>query len=332
MAKVNLACEADEKEAAFSRRDFNRFAQFAELDKLKHHRICADPKAADIIVFVGSSSQNYKDITDSEIYKAHKKKCVAFVSSDKIIPLLPGLYVSLERNWVFDRCKSFASGYYLRVAENSSMDIKESIDDAKFLYSFTGSSQTNPMRKKICSLEDERAYIRDTSKDDRRQDDGVDGENSERGMLYRDVMANSKFILCPKGGSPSSWRLFETMRAGRVPVIVSDDWSRPIGPEWDSFALFVAEKDIDSIPQLLLGKEPIAKQFGDRARQEWEKWYAPDVIFNTTIDQMVDLLAHRKSDSVFLKVLVYLQYLRPFFFRYWLLSPIKRKILSVFRA
>ena len=51
-------------------------------------------------------------------------------------------------------------------------------------------------------------------------------------------------MLCPRGQGTSSIRLFEAMRMGIAPVIISDKWIGPKGPEWESFAVFVKEKDI----------------------------------------------------------------------------------------
>src|SRR2546430_7005512 len=44
-------------------------------------------------------------------------------------------------------------------------------------------------------------------------------------------------------------------RSGRVPVIVSDDWVEPTGPNWDEFTIRVPEGAVADIPRLLESRE-----------------------------------------------------------------------------
>jgi hypothetical protein len=106
---------------------------------------------------------------------------------------------------------------------------------------------------------------------------------------YADLCANSKFILCPRGIGTSSLRLFETLQAGRVPVIVSDDWVPPRGPDWPRFAVFVAEDRIADIPAVLEAEEEHWAQKSALARQAWEDFFAPDTLFHYFISSLVAL-------------------------------------------
>src|SRR2546423_4170060 len=45
-----------------------------------------------------------------------------------------------------------------------------------------------------------------------------------------EICKASKFILCSRGVGTSSVRLFDTMRMGRVPVILSDQWLSRVVP------------------------------------------------------------------------------------------------------
>ena len=251
MAKVLLACEANVSNHPFARRDFERLSYYASIDQINKHTIVDKPMEADIVVFVGSSKANFSDIKCSHLYKMHKNKSVIFYSGDKGIPILPGVYTCLENNWMTRSRKSVLSGFYLRVTDNDSLDIDDDINNAKYLFSFIGNALNHPIRQNICRLSYSHSYLKDSSTDKRQQDDGISGDNKERGILYRRVMAQSKFILCPRGVGVSSWRLFETMRAGRVPVIISDSWIPPNGPKWESFALFVKESEVGQLPMIL---------------------------------------------------------------------------------
>ena len=41
------------------------------------------------------------------------------------------------------------------------------------------------------------------------------------------------------------------MKSGRAPAIVSDDWEPPAGPDWESFSVRIAERDIERVPEIL---------------------------------------------------------------------------------
>lgn len=327
MALAYLTSTASDEVARYSRRDYERLLYFSTLDQVGRHFLTDSPDNADVVLFVGSSEPSFRDVMTSTIYKSHSNKSVLFESGDRCIPLLPGVYAGLQKNWSRFSCGAAVSGFYIRVTENDSLDISEPIEDSRYLYSFIGNRRNHPIRKEILRLVDLRAFLRDSSRDPVQQADGACGSNQVRGRLFRDVMANSKFVLCPRGIGISSWRLFETMRAGRVPVIISDQWVPPVGPDWTTFCIFVKEREITSIPQLLTKREGEAPLLGQKAREEWLRFYDEKVIFNTVVESgllALEQFHHRKK---WLYALRRLQYLDPFFARHWLVSPWVRRQL-----
>jgi hypothetical protein len=94
-------------------------------------------------------------------------------------------------------------------------------------------------------------------------------------------MRESKFILCPRGMCPSSVRLFETMKAGRVPVVISDEWVPPPEVPWREFAIVVRESDVAMIPSILAREEATFPERAAAARRAWERWFAKDVLAGT---------------------------------------------------
>jgi hypothetical protein len=40
---------------------------------------------------------------------------------------------------------------------------------------------------------------------------------------YRDILRSSKFVLCPRGNNPETFRLYEALEAGAVPLYVRSD-------------------------------------------------------------------------------------------------------------
>lgn len=327
MARIYLACEASTENHPFARRDYERLLEYAGKDTIRKHTLSDHPENSDLIAFVGSSMPDGSDVRSSTLYQQYKENSVLFHSGDKVIPVLPGVYTCLEKRWYTPIRKGVRSGFYLRVAENDSMDLPERIEEARFLFSFVGSSANHSVRKKICRLRDERGCIVDTT-EEQEQSDGVSGENRVRGLHYRDVMARSRFVLCPAGKGVATWRLFETMRAGRVPVIIADRWIPTEGPDWQSFSVFVAEKDVGSISERLRYREAEAFRMGAAARQAWETFFSAERAFSTLVDLLV--AAHREYQSAGLlsKTASVLQYAEPFFLRYCVLSPIKQALFK----
>ena len=326
MTDVFFACEASEENAPFSRRDYERVLRYSLTYTCERHTICKNPADADIIAFIGSSKPGFIDITSSALYKNYRDKCVIFYSGDRAIPILPGIYTCLENSCTIRHRKSVTAGFYLRVTDNYSLDSIGAIENAKWLYSFLGNSKNHKVRESVCALPTQRSYIKDSSTDARHQDDGISGENKDRGRLYNAVMENSKFVLCPRGIGVSTWRVFETMRAGRVPVIIADDWLQPAGPEWEKFSIRVRENQVSTIPDILENQEYLAAEFGAKARSEWKRFYSDEQVLNTLIDQLASAKAGFSTEHPLSRVLTGSQYFHPFFLRHWILSPAKSYI------
>ncbi|KAK9068393.1 hypothetical protein SSX86_012506 [Deinandra increscens subsp. villosa] len=71
---------------------------------------------------------------------------------------------------------------------------------------------------------------------------------------YTDFMKNSKFCICAKGSEVNSPRVVEAIFYECVPVIISDNFVPPFFEvlDWESFAVFVPEKDIPDLKTILL--------------------------------------------------------------------------------
>ncbi|XXG57413.1 hypothetical protein AAC387_Pa03g4568 [Persea americana] len=79
--------------------------------------------------------------------------------------------------------------------------------------------------------------------------EGIDGK-----MTYIHHMKTSKFCICPKGYEVHSPRVVEAIFYECVPVIISDNYVPPFFEvlDWETFSVFVAEKDIPSLKDILL--------------------------------------------------------------------------------
>ncbi len=68
---------------------------------------------------------------------------------------------------------------------------------------------------------------------------------------YQDVLARSRFSLCPRGTGPSTIRFWESLQAGAIPVLLADEMMLPDGFDWDTCVVKIAEKDAQKINEIL---------------------------------------------------------------------------------
>src|SRR5258706_12122572 len=116
------------------------------------------------------------------------------------------------------------------------------VEEPRWLFSFVGSRNV-VVRGALLELSHPRGLVRDTSGFNI-YDGGDEAEHAARRMReYVETLKESKFVLCPRGLGTSSIRLYETLALGRVPVILSDKWVAPEGPDWAAFSLPVEERD-----------------------------------------------------------------------------------------
>ncbi|XVF35444.1 hypothetical protein REPUB_Repub18cG0146600 [Reevesia pubescens] len=78
--------------------------------------------------------------------------------------------------------------------------------------------------------------------------------NVDGNMNYIEYMKSSKYCLCPRGYEVNSPRIVEAFFYECVPVILSDNFVPPFFEvlNWESFAVFILEKDIPNLKTILL--------------------------------------------------------------------------------
>ena len=290
---------------------YELFRLSVELSSSSKHQLTSDPEEADLILFCDEGPKPYlRAIRCSPTYRRYWRKCFVFDSEDSPIAFLPGVYASIEKKW--HNRNWTRSGFYSHIAERSRFDFLPFEENAKWLYSFAGSCCHHPVREALKQIKDPRFHLMDTSGKliyIYRQDDQEDV------AAYKETVRDSKFVLCPRGVGTSSIRLFETMRMGRVPVILSDDWVPPEGPMWEKFSVRIAEANALKVPSLLAALEPCAPEMAAIARAQWEQWFGEVVLFETAVDWCLDIRAGGKCESRLARFGKRLQYLRKGHFR-----------------
>lgn len=250
------------------------------------HQLTSDVDDADLAIFPDphitpswSSGQRFRrDAVAQELMRRR----VLFVYDERDLPRpdLPGVYTSLRRSaprWT-------RATAYLR---NDLHLQPQPLVTAELLFGFIG-GPSHVVRRRVAALTSPRGSVvlLDAAQPRPQTDDH-----------FLEALAGAKFALCPRGHGPSSYRIFEAMAAARVPVIISDDWIPPSGPEWQEFSIRVPEREVDRIPELLGAAEPRFEVMARQARAAFEEHFAREVVFDRMIEQLVGL-SHRVPSSV----------------------------------
>ena len=291
------------------------------------HELVHDPSRADVLLFVGSRDRLYADVRQHPYALQYPRKVVVYDSSDWFIPLLPGIYPSLMRRLRLGR--SILGGHYLRWSKASEItEAQAELEGGPYLFGFTGDASNHPLRRQILRLQDDRANIRDTRSELGRAEGQVEAVYSSYKRRYANDLRSAKFILCPRGMGSGSIRLYEAMRAGRVPVIISDGWVPPLGPNWSAFSIRVREASVENLPRLLRAREGDAARMGRVARDQWNMWFAPDRAFDVLGTWALRAGARRRRVELTSQVRALLGLLSPNGYR-WVVRPWLRRGLRL---
>ena len=138
---------------------------------------------------------------------------------------------------------------------------------------FAGSDNTHPIRKLMCDklvgISDYRFAI------------NIGGDVSQE---FRSIIYNSVFGLAPRGYGPTSFRMYETMQMGAIPIYISDVFWLPFENQidWERAALLIHPDDIDSIPQKVdaILESGEQKNYLEYGRMVYEKYLTWDGTLN----------------------------------------------------
>jgi Exostosin family len=263
----------------------------AEQDPFGQHQLTDDPDQADIILFVENHAHGDPyclSVRHHPVYRRFPEKCFVYHDDDNAVAVLRGIYPSIrKRDYLADRCRS--AGYIARIARNDAIRYDPTWRTRRWLYSFFGEANS-AVRFALFAGTHPDGLIRDTT--------GLRMWQMEPGAArdlftteYAKAMLDSQFILCPAGFGPSTFRLFEAMEVGRVPVILSDEWVPPIGPRWEEFSVRVPEWRVGEISAILSNYSDRYEIMGRLGRRAWEQWFAKPVCFHRLIELCADIQA-----------------------------------------
>jgi hypothetical protein len=266
----------------------NYLRQAYELASPRKHTIVNAPDKSEIILFVDSTESNfYEALRKHPLVQQFPDKCFVYEERDIMIPFLAGVYTSVQKSlFNLGRLRNYCYLSRHTFSQNSYVTAKKESKD--LLFSFLGGS-TSLVRKRLYNINFNRSdvLVEDTSYYEHWNpcQEGRDRMQQK----YVEICARSQFVLCPRGAGSGSIRLFEMMEMGTVPVIISDNYLLPEGPEWEKFTVFIKEKNIKRIPEVLAQYISAVEEMGSLARKAWEEWFSPAKQFNYIIDSCWDI-------------------------------------------
>ena len=224
-------------------------AALAHRDRVGRHTLVDDPAAADAIVFVDLHLWDMYDpflraLRSHELVRRFPAKVAVYDERDRPVFTLPGAYVSPLASQVAAR--PVGAMTYLRLAPPA---VDPGVEP-DLLFSFRG-ARSHPLRAAVLDLRHPRAEVEDSSAVAFMGGGTDTAEHDAARARYAELVARSKFVLCPRGHGTSSYRLYETLLAGRVPVVLSDAWVPPAGIDWSSCAVRLPQDDLASLPRRL---------------------------------------------------------------------------------
>jgi hypothetical protein len=238
------------------------------------YSVADSPASADAILFVESGRNKfapYRRILLSRPEVAeYPGKCFIYDFTDRPAAFLPGLYTAMPlRRFNPSLMRPIPSSWDDTPDSVFSEAIARS-SGTPYLFSFRGFRSAS-VRAELFStrLDSGRSSITETT-------DWWNFDRSGQPRLdYLTEIRSTLFPLAPRGLGTTTLRLYEIMRLGRAPVILSDDWVPPPDIPWTDFSLRVSESRVPDLPEILEWFEPSAQEMGDAARQAWEKWCRP---------------------------------------------------------
>jgi len=218
-------------------------------------------------------------------------------SSDLPTGGLPGFYVSLP-SYMYDKRRHRAFCLPIRCNE---VIRPYDLSEATFLYGFFGAVSSGLRARMTAALlanndqQESLIEIRDSI-----WNQIFDRSGLKAKVDYAETMRQCRFNLCPRGNvlAGAGSRLYETMQAARVPVIISDWITLPEGVDWNTCSVRVRERDISLIPEILREYTDRWPQMAVNARRAWEAHFCEEAILGELGRQMRVLLKWKGEETI----------------------------------
>jgi len=151
------------------------------------------------------------------------------------------------------------------------------------LASFVGSRDTHPIRMDMCNhLSGKEGYEISAGN----WSTTVPMDNFKK---FLDITCSSKFGLAPRGYGKSSFRMYEILQLGTVPVYISDVHYLPWTDEldWNDFCVPVNEDEIEDIDTILKSIDDVEyNKLLENGRKVYEEYFALEGMFKNIVKRI----------------------------------------------
>jgi len=113
---------------------------------------------------------------------------------------------------------------------------------------------------------------------------------------FIDNIKNSDYVLCCRGSGNFSYRLYETLSAGRIPIVIDTDIVLPHEEKipWNDISVWVKKENIDKIGNIVLKDYDSMSQTEFLERQKtcrkiYEDYIRPTSFFNKWFERNIKL-------------------------------------------
>lgn len=214
-----------------------QFINLANLDEHDRHQLVFDPKSADCILFIDAHYNLHVDylsiVSEHTLTKKYPYKIFLYNEYDRPHLACRGLVVSMPKV-LFSRARHRAVCYATNPMDQYSSEVLTTFR-SKFCF-FAGGCRYNPTRQRIVKhLSNSTVDIADTSDVSPWVTGAHAPSETQRTKSmndYRRKLIEYQYCLCPRGMGASSFRLFEALAMGSVPVVLSDDFVQPDIVDW----------------------------------------------------------------------------------------------------
>ncbi|HEV7329744.1 MAG TPA: exostosin family protein [Flavisolibacter sp.] len=243
------------------------------------------PDDADAIIV--QENTEYKDyryvemLLQDPFISRYLEKIFTISTDDSATGVLKGLYASIPK-------KRFDERYHRVVPyfeyTNEYVFASEPQTEPSYMAGWYGNIRSSQLRRELFDRWSGNANFC------LKQTESWYNHNEEEKRAYVQLITNSHFSLCPKGWAPPSPRIYESMALGRCPVIISDQFVPPQGPDWSKFALFFPESNLGGLESFLRQHQKSALELGVNAKSVWNQYFAGDLLKKYYANALISLI------------------------------------------
>lgn len=106
--------------------------------------------------------------------------------------------------------------------------------------------------------------------------------SKDREKAFHEISSRSKYILCPRGYGPTSYRLYEAFQYGAVPVYISDNFWLPWEAEldWERLIIRISPDQVPNIREILRSYDTKTPCMVSYAKEVYDDFFSLEGVYN----------------------------------------------------